>query len=246
MALVAFGCLPKVVFIAEGSLLAGAIAAVRCLGFGLSRMRGLGSCHSWASAYLRNWGQQRRMRNIRGRAESRVVIQFEPLELEQRILPVNFPALLVPLLSASENQPIESLAGAVADLLGELGVPGKVEQEASVSGSRSLKVPPVYRAQLEKLIRSARQLEAHLAKKVNIDAPTEVVGPATINVIDRDQGPVHTEGLVTRAEFADATSATAWFIGLQPKSGLVVADLCQLSNLLVAGTTGSGKTELLK
>ena len=138
---------------------------------------------------------------------------------------------------------IQQNAGVIKSTLAEFGI--EIEMEGANIGPRVTQytMRPPSGVNLSKIVSRDRELALNLAvDKIRIEAPipgTRSVGVEIPNVRSADVG---LRGVLESDEWKGAASSLTFAVGKDISGKSVVADLAKMPHLLIAGTTGSGKS----
>lgn len=138
---------------------------------------------------------------------------------------------------------IQQNAYTIQNTLAEFGI--EVEMEGANIGPRVTQytMKPPAGVNLSKIMAHDKELALSLAvKKVRIEAPipgTRLVGVEIPNVKAAD---VRLRSILESSEWKEATDPLTFAVGKDISGKAVVANLAKMPHLLIAGTTGSGKS----
>ena len=138
---------------------------------------------------------------------------------------------------------IQQNAVVIKSTLGEFGI--DVEMEGANIGPRVTQytMRPPAGVNLSKIVARDKELALNLAvDKIRIEAPipgTRSVGVEIPNVRSAD---VRLRGIIESAEWKKAEDPLTFAVGKDISGKAVVANLAKMPHLLIAGTTGSGKS----
>jgi S-DNA-T family DNA segregation ATPase FtsK/SpoIIIE len=141
---------------------------------------------------------------------------------------------------------IQQNALVIKNTLGEFGI--DVEMEGANIGPRVTQytMRPPSGVNLSKIVSRDKELALNLAaEKIRIEAPipgTRSVGVEIPNVRSAD---VRLRGVLESPEWSSATDNLTFAVGKDISGKSVVANLAQMPHLLIAGTTGSGKSVMM-
>jgi S-DNA-T family DNA segregation ATPase FtsK/SpoIIIE len=141
---------------------------------------------------------------------------------------------------------IQQNALIIKNTLGEFGI--DVEMEGANIGPRVTQytMKPPSGVNLSKIVSRDKELSLNLAAdKIRIEAPipgTRSVGVEIPNVRSAD---VRLRGVIESKEWTSATDSLTFAVGKDISGAAVVANLARMPHLLIAGTTGSGKSVMM-
>lgn len=96
---------------------------------------------------------------------------------------------------------------------------------------------------VNKIVNLADDLKLNLAaEEIRIEAPIPGKAAVGIEIPNKERIPVSLKELIESAEFKKATSKLTFVVGKDIGGRVIVADIGKMPHLLVAGTTGSGKS----
>lgn len=145
--------------------------------------------------------------------------------------------------AAADSGDVQQNAKLIKNTLAEFGI--DVEMEGANVGPRVTQytMRPPSGVNLSKILARDKELALNLAvDKVRIEAPipgTRSVGVELPNVRSAD---VRLRGVIESPEWKKATDPLTFAVGKDISGHAVVANLAKMPHLLIAGTTGSGKS----
>ena len=96
---------------------------------------------------------------------------------------------------------------------------------------------------VNKIVGLADDLKLNLAaEEIRIEAPIPGKAAVGIEIPNRERIPVTLKELVESPEFKKADSRLAFVVGKDISGHVIIGDIAKMPHLLVAGTTGSGKS----
>lgn len=96
---------------------------------------------------------------------------------------------------------------------------------------------------VNKIVNLADDLKLNLAaEEIRIEAPIPGKAAVGIEIPNKERIPVSLKELIESSEFKKATSKLTFVVGKDISGHVIVADIGKMPHLLVAGTTGSGKS----
>ena len=96
---------------------------------------------------------------------------------------------------------------------------------------------------VNKIVNLADDLKLNLAaEEIRIEAPIPGKAAVGIEIPNKERIPVSLKELIESNEFKKATSKLTFVVGKDISGHVIVADIGKMPHLLVAGTTGSGKS----
>lgn len=171
-------------------------------------------------------------------------------EPEKALIAISDPNWKMPsveLLSKKQSPPdggnIQQNAFVIRSTLAEFGI--DVEMEGANIGPRVTQytMRPPSGVNLSKIVARDKELALNLAvDKIRIEAPipgTKSVGVEIPNIRSAD---VTLRGVIESPEWTKATDPLTFAVGKDISGKSVVANLAKMPHLLIAGTTGSGKS----
>lgn len=174
----------------------------------------------------------------------------EPVKEEKALVSVSDPNWKMPSTDLLEKKQSPADAGniqqnayIIRDTLAEFGI--DVEMEGANVGPRVTQytMKPPAGVNLSKILARDKELALNLAvDKIRIEAPipgTRSVGVEIPNVRSAD---VRLRGVLESSEWKKATDPLTFAVGKDISGRAVVANLAKMPHLLIAGTTGSGKS----
>ena len=184
---------------------------------------------------------------VKGKVTAAKAAEAEP---EGALVAVNDPNWKMPSLDLLEKKQspanpgnIQQNAQLIKETLAEFGI--DVEMEGANVGPRVTQytMRPPAGVNLSKIVARDRELALNLAvDKIRIEAPipgTRLVGVEIPNAKSAD---VRLRGVLESSEWKKATEPLVFAVGKDISGKSVVANLAKMPHLLIAGTTGSGKS----
>ena len=184
---------------------------------------------------------------VKGKVTAAKAAEAEP---EGALVAVNDPNWKMPSLDLLEKKQspanpgnIQQNAQLIKETLAEFGI--DVEMEGANVGPRVTQytMRPPAGVNLSKIVARDRELALNLAvDKIRIEAPipgTRLVGVEIPNAKSAD---VRLRGVLESPEWKKATEPLVFAVGKDISGKSVVANLAKMPHLLIAGTTGSGKS----
>ena len=174
----------------------------------------------------------------------------KPVESERALVSVNDPNWKTPSINLLEKKQspadpgnIQQNALIIENTLAEFGI--NVEMEGANIGPKVTQytLRPPQGVNLSKIVSRDKELALNLAvDKIRVEAPipgTRSVGIEVANVRPAD---VRLRGVLESEEWNKASDALTFAVGKDISGKSVVANLAKMPHLLIAGTTGSGKS----
>lgn len=184
---------------------------------------------------------------VKGKVAAAKAAEAEP---ERALVAVSDPNWKMPSLDLLEKKQspanpgnIQQNAQLIKETLAEFGI--DVEMEGANVGPRVTQytMRPPAGVNLSKIVARDRELALNLAvDKIRIEAPipgTRLVGVEIPNAKSAD---VRLRGVLESSEWKKATEPLVFAVGKDISGKSVVANLAKMPHLLIAGTTGSGKS----
>ncbi len=151
------------------------------------------------------------------------------------------------------NQPTRSSGGEKADLqakaqlleetLHNFNVNAKVSQVTRGPAVTRYEIQPSTGVKVSSIVRLADDIALNLAaKSIRIEAPIPGKAAVGIEVENEKINMVTIREIIDSREFKDAKSKISFAVGKDIAGKCIVADLKSMPHLLIAGSTGSGKS----
>jgi DNA segregation ATPase FtsK/SpoIIIE, S-DNA-T family len=175
-----------------------------------------------------------------------VVTRAEPKEL--KIGDYHFPSVDLldsapPLEARQIKEDLEGNARILEDTLEDFGITAKVTDIERGPIITRYELEPAPGVKLNKIVVLSDDIALTMkAQSVRIIAPIPGKGRVGVEVPNMQSSFVYLKEILTSKEFAQETSALTLALGKDIAGTSVVADLDEMPHLLIAGTTGSGKT----
>ncbi|MEY2808279.1 MAG: Stage sporulation protein [Planctomycetota bacterium] len=154
------------------------------------------------------------------------------------------PSMLIPpTQGGADSGNIEQQALRLEALLKKFGVEGRVESTQVGPAVTLFEVKIDEGTRLNKVSQLSNEIAAALkATSVRVQAPIPGRDTVGIEVPNQKRRVVRISELVTKDAYDPAKYALPLFIGQDTEGRAVVQDLARMPHLLIAGTTGSGKS----
>ena len=141
---------------------------------------------------------------------------------------------------------IQQNALIIKNTLGEFGI--DVEMEGANIGPRVTQytMRPPSGVKLTKITTLDRDLSLNLAKdKIRIEAPIPGTRSVGVEIPNTKSADVGLRSILESSDWADMTAPLTFGVGKDISGQSVVASLTKMPHLLIAGTTGSGKSVMM-
>ncbi len=138
---------------------------------------------------------------------------------------------------------IQQNAQIIKSTLGEFGI--EVEMEGANVGPRVTQytMKPPAGVNLSKILARDKELALNLAvDKIRIEAPIPGTRSVGVELPNERSADVRLRGVLESKEWKNATDPLTFAVGKDISGKAVVANLAKMPHLLIAGTTGSGKS----
>ena len=138
---------------------------------------------------------------------------------------------------------IEQNAQIIKTTLGEFGI--DVEMEGANVGPRVTQytMKPPQGVNLSKILARDKELALNLAvDKIRIEAPIPGTRSVGVEIPNAKSADVRLRGVIESKEWKNATEPLTFAVGKDISGKAVVGNLAKMPHLLIAGTTGSGKS----
>lgn len=138
---------------------------------------------------------------------------------------------------------IQQNAMIIQNTLAEFGI--EVEMEGANIGPRVTQytMKPPAGVNLSKILARDKELALNLAvDKIRIEAPIPGTRSVGVEIPNTKSADVRLRGVIESNEWKNSTDALTFAVGKDISGKSVVANLAKMPHLLIAGTTGSGKS----
>ncbi len=123
------------------------------------------------------------------------------------------------------------------------GVSAKVENVSVGPAITRYELKPAEGVRVSKIAKLADDIALNLAaESIRIEAPIPGKQAVGIEIPNKEKEIVHMRDLIESAEFGDASSKLAFALGKNVAGEIVVTDIAKMPHVLIAGSTGSGKS----
>ncbi|MBP5749270.1 MAG: DNA translocase FtsK, partial [Firmicutes bacterium] len=138
---------------------------------------------------------------------------------------------------------VEEQARVLEDTLASFGVSATVEDMIKGPTVTRFEVKPAPGVKISRIVSLQDDLALNLrAKSLRIEAPIPGKAAVGIEISNEKSSPVLLREVLESAEFKNAKSKISVGLGKNVGGECIVADLKKMPHLLIAGTTGSGKS----
>lgn len=171
-------------------------------------------------------------------------------ESERALMAVSDPNWKMPTMELLEKKQspadagnIQQNAHIIRSTLAEFGI--EVEMEGANIGPRVTQytMRPPQGVNLSKIVSRDKELALNLATdKIRIEAPIPGTRSVGVEIPNTKAAEVRLRGVLESEEWRKATNPLTFAVGKDISGRAVVADLGKMPHLLIAGTTGSGKS----
>jgi len=154
--------------------------------------------------------------------------------------------LLAKKQSPADAGNIQQNALIIKNTLSEFGI--DVEVEGANIGPRVTQytMKPPSGVKLTKITALDRDLSLNLAKdKIRIEAPIPGTSSVGVEIPNNKSADVGLRGILESSDWTDLTAPLAFAVGKDISGQAVVGSLTRMPHLLIAGTTGSGKSVMV-
>ena len=179
--------------------------------------------------------------------------EVEELKIEMDKLPINYKMPPIDLLKKTqinskinENIGLKEKAVKLEETLKSFGVNAKVLQVTKGPAITRYEIQPDIGVKVSSIVRLADDIALNLeARSIRMEAPIPGKAAVGIEVENERINLVSIRELVESKEFRDSKSKITFAVGKDIGGTPIVADLKSMPHLLIAGSTGSGKSVCL-
>ena len=176
--------------------------------------------------------------------------QVLQLEHAQIVEDLNYEFPPIALLEQGEGKKVPGSKKALADnalklqkTLYSFGVSAKVEDVAVGPAITRYELKPAEGVRVSKIANLADDIALNLAaQSIRIEAPIPGKQAVGIEIPNKETEMVHLRDVIDSEEFVKAESKLSMGLGKDVSGQRVIADIAKMPHLLVAGSTGSGKS----
>jgi len=123
------------------------------------------------------------------------------------------------------------------------GVSAKVENVSVGPAITRYELKPAEGVRVSKIANLADDIALNLAAEtIRIEAPIPGKQAVGIEIPNREKEAVHLREIIDSPEFKNSESKTAFALGKDVAGDVVVTDIAKMPHVLIAGSTGSGKS----
>lgn len=187
----------------------------------------------------------------KSRRASEQEIEAIKIEMEKKPIPyvMPSPALLKKVQSgpaANENINLKQKAIKLEETLQNFGVNARVLQVTKGPAITRYEIQPSVGVKVSSIVRLADDIALNLeAKSIRMEAPIPGKAAVGIEVENERINLVSIRELIETREFKESKSKITFAVGKDIAGAPIVADLKSMPHLLIAGSTGSGKSVCL-
>ncbi len=144
---------------------------------------------------------------------------------------------------ASQTEDVKKKSRILEQTLAEFNIPVKVVNVEVGPVITRYELEPAPGVKIQKIVNLSDDISLNLrAANIRIVAPIPGKGAVGVEVPNANMEPVFLRDIIESDEFRDMDSPLALGLGKDIAGVPIVADLREMPHLLIAGTTGSGKT----
>ncbi len=171
-------------------------------------------------------------------------IQVETVEPEEyRYPPVNLLEQNISITSGNVTDELKNNAALLVDTLRSFGVETRILNISRGPSVTRYELQPAAGVKISKIKNLADDIALNLATAgVRIEAPIPNKPAVGIEVPNKDVASVRLRDIIDSSAFESATGKLTVAVGKDIAGNVVTADLSKMPHLLIAGTTGSGKS----
>ena len=181
-------------------------------------------------------------------ADTAAVSVSKDQEVVRRIeRPYHFPSLEIlskgPEQPASRNEEVAHNAAVLEETLKSFGLTAKVVNATQGPAVTRYEIQPAPGTRVSKIVNLTDDLKMALAATdIRMEAPIPGKSAVGIEVPNRSVSPVHLRDVLDCEDFKKATGGIPVGLGKDIAGKPIITDLAKMPHLLVAGSTGSGKS----
>jgi len=166
-------------------------------------------------------------------AEEDVEYEFPPIELLQ----------IPTLKKGTAKKALTDTANKLQKTLYSFGVSAKVENVSVGPAITRYELKPAEGVRVSKIANLADDIALNLAaESIRIEAPIPGKQAVGIEIPNKEKEMVLLREIIDTPEFKDADAKTAFALGKDSAGEVVVTDIAKMPHVLIAGSTGSGKS----
>ena len=144
---------------------------------------------------------------------------------------------------ATAKKALTDTASKLQKTLYSFGVSAKVENVSVGPAITRYELKPAEGVRVNKIAKLADDIALNLAaESIRIEAPIPGKQAVGIEIPNKEKESVHLRDIIDTPEFASAKSKTSIALGKDVAGEVVVADIAKMPHVLIAGSTGSGKS----
>ena len=145
--------------------------------------------------------------------------------------------------SSSDAESLRETARKLTDALKTFGVNGKVTEISKGPAVTRFEVQPEVGVKVNKIVSLTDDLKLHLAAKdIRIEAPIPGKAAVGIEIPNEKADPVSFRDLLESKEYRNSKAGLTFAVGKDLSGQIIVSDIAKMPHLLIAGSTGSGKS----
>lgn len=173
----------------------------------------------------------------------------EEIEKTKTVIEYEYPPIDLltekPRSSKSKEKPedLRESAKKLIDTLKSFGVEAKVLEVSRGPSVTRFEIQPSAGVKVSKIVNLADDIALNLAAfGVRIEAPIPGKAAVGIEIPNKSVSAVSLREVISSPEFKEFDSDTAFAIGKDISGNPIISDISKMPHLLIAGTTGSGKS----
>jgi len=178
--------------------------------------------------------------------EEKVVLTSKSVPLDTgdyKLPPLDLLDSPPPLAERQIKEDLTANARILEETLGDFGISAKVTHIERGPVITRYELEPAAGVKLQRIVSLSDDIALNMkAQSVRVVAPIPGKGRVGVEVPNSQSSFVYLKEVITSEEFQGSDSKLTLAIGKDITGRPVVADLAQMPHLLIAGTTGSGKT----
>ena len=182
-------------------------------------------------------------KKVEPKKEEDLKVNIQDITYPYKLPPINLLAKSPSNIVSGEEATLKSKALKLEQTLQNFGVNAKVLQVTKGPAITRYEIQPNIGVKVSSIVRLADDIALNLeAKSIRIEAP--IPGKAAVGIeVENDRVNLVTlRDILDSREFKTAKSKLAFAVGKDISGTPIVADLKEMPHLLIAGSTGSGKS----
>ncbi|MCL1858890.1 MAG: DNA translocase FtsK [Oscillospiraceae bacterium] len=165
-----------------------------------------------------------------------------PVKKEYKFPPINYLTKDTSAANVDISEELKTTAQKLIDTLASFGVKTRIYGYSRGPSITRYEIAPDAGVKVNSIVTLASDISLNLAAEVRIEAPIPGKAAIGIEVPNKIVEFVYLRNLLETPKFINAESKITIALGMDVAGNAIYSDIAKMPHLLIAGTTGSGKT----